>query len=98
MIADDAFFYRKVLQTILIDEPQNKSEVLNITVEQAGNMEMDLDDLVDVKFTWVVTNITSDYIRIQLLFADPLFISSGGPVKHSVQVSLSDDQRSYLVS
>lgn len=83
-----------MLQTILIDKPQNKSEVLNITVVQAE----EIDNLVEAEFDWIATNITSDSIQIKLVFADPVLISSGGSVKHSVQVSLSDDQRLFLVS
>ena len=89
MTAEEGFFYPEVLQTILIDEPQNKSEILNITVVQAE--VLDSDDLVHANFTWVVTNITRDSIGIKLLFEDPLLISSGDPIKHSVKVSLSDD-------
>ena len=45
---------------------------------------------MDIAFDWSVTNITSNAIQIQLTFADPLLVTSGIPIEHSVKVSIND--------
>ena len=97
LTADENFFYFDVLQKLLIDEPQNKSDVLNITVVQAN--DTDPDNFVEAKFTWATRRLTNNTITIKLHFESPMLISSGGLVAdHSVVVSLSDEQRLLLVS
>ena len=48
--------------------------VLNIEIIESG--EVDSDNL---KFTWSVTAFGRNYLIIQLIFKDPLFVSSTGP-------------------
>ena len=61
--------------------------------------DTDSDNLVEAKFTWVTQRLTNNTITIELIFENPLLISSGGLVAdHSVVVSLSDEQRLLLVA
>ena len=73
---------------MLIDEPLNRTEVLDVAVVQLGQVYE--DDFVEIKFDWSVTNVTSTAVEIQLTFDDPLLVTSGVPIEHSVQVSIND--------
>ena len=60
LTAEEDFFYFDVLKKLLIDEPQNRTEVLNITVVQAD--DTDEDNLVEANFTWTVARLQRDTI------------------------------------
>ena len=60
--------------------------------------DTDSDSLVEAKFTWTVQNVTQDVITVQLEFADPILVSSGGRIQHMVNVTIPEDSRFVFVS
>ena len=80
----------------MIEEPQNKTQVLFIDVFQEA--DTDEDSLVKAKFEWIVREVTSTTITILLEFEDPLLVSSGGSIKHMVNATVSEDSSLFFVS
>ena len=89
------FFYFEDLRELLIEEPENRTSALNVTAVFQFD-EVDENDFVKITYGWEVRNVTRNTIEIQLLFTEPLLVSSDYPIEHSVKVSINDSL--YFVS
>ena len=96
MTASEDFFFESLLRNVLFEEPENRTEVLNITVLQEA--DTDSDSLVEAKFTWTVKGVTRDTITVQLEFEEPILVSSGGRIEHIVSVEVLEESRFIFVS
>ena len=96
LTASKDFFFESLLRNVLIEESENRTEVLNITVLQEA--DTDSDSLVEVQFTWTVKDVTHDTITVQLEFAEPILVSSGGRIEHMVSVAVPETSQFIFVS
>ena len=60
--------------------------------------DTDSDSLVEVDFTWTVQRVTRDTITIQLKFAEPILVSSGGRINHMVIVTVPEASQFLFIS
>lgn len=93
---DDDFFLADELSTLLVEKPENRTDVLDLTIVQEGFV--DEDDLLMIEFTWKVLNVTSNSIDFQLTFADAILVSNSDAIRHTVNVTIADNSTSFFVS